>query len=116
MDDYALLPYRALGFALNSKSWGQFSIDGIEPDVKDAYDVFMNELVFPDGKEDKNKEVLKGLITNHGNQSFSRITDFVGGKGQGLVLLFHGLVFCQQTTAKHCADLIIKGPPALARQ
>ena len=96
VDDYALLPHRALGFALNGKLWGQFLIDEIEPDTEMGTDVFKEELVFPEGKGDKNKEVLKDLIENHGNQSFSRITDFVGGKGQGLVLLFHGLAFCQR--------------------
>lgn len=116
MDDYAMLPPRALGFALDSKRWGQFLIDGIQPDTKDTYDVFEKELVFPEGKDDKNKDVLKDLITSHGNQSFSRITDFVGGKGQGLVLLFHGLASYRQFIANCRADLTIKGPLALVRQ
>ena len=111
-----MLPPRALGFALDNKSWGQFLIDGIQPDTKDTYDVFQQELVFPEGKDDTNKAVLIDLITSHGDQSFSRITDFVGGKGQGLVLLFHGLASYRQSIASYRADLVIKGPLALVRQ
>ena len=92
MDDYALLPHRALGFALDSKQWGQFLIkEIIEPDPAEIDEVFDKELVFPQGKDDENKRVVKELILNHGSKSFRRITDPVGGKGQGLVLLFHGL-------------------------
>jgi hypothetical protein len=91
--DYALLPPRALGFSLKNKLWGQFLIDGLdELNEKDVDVTFNEELVFPEGKDDKNKMIVKSLIMNHGNPSFSRITDSIGGKGQGLVLLFHGML------------------------
>jgi hypothetical protein len=87
-----MLPPRALGFALNVKLWGQFLVDSIYKfDEQDVDHTFDKELVFPEGKNDKNKMIVKALIMNHGNSSFSRITDSIGGKGQGLVLLFHGM-------------------------
>ena len=33
VDNYAMLPPQALGFALDSKSWEPFLIDGIQPDT-----------------------------------------------------------------------------------
>ena len=90
--DYALLPPRALGFALNGKLWGQFLITEIEElDTKDADYTFDEALIFPEGKDDRNKSIVKDLIMNHGNRSLKPITDSIDGKGQGLVLLFHGM-------------------------
>jgi hypothetical protein len=93
VDDYALLPARVLGFELDSKVWGQFLVDGFEPNTEDAYQVFDEELIFPDGKDDKNKRIVKDLIMNHENHGIGCITDSVEGKGKGLVLLFHGIFF-----------------------
>ncbi|KAL6721020.1 hypothetical protein ACLMJK_000120 [Lecanora helva] len=91
MIDYALLPPRALGFALKGKLWGQFLITEIEKFESMAADsTFDRDLIFPEGKDDRNKRILKDLIVHHGNQSFKPITDSINGKGQGLVLLFHG--------------------------
>ena len=89
--EYAMLPPRALGFSLNDMLWGQFLINGInEIGAEDVDHTFDNELIFPEGKEDAIKKTVKALIMNHKMQPSSQITDPISGKGQGLILLFHG--------------------------
>lgn len=92
--DYAVLPYRALGFALTGKLWRQFLVTEIEElGSKDLDGTFNEDLIFSEGTNDRNKMVVRDLIMNHANQSFEHMTDSTHGRGQGLVLLLHGMFF-----------------------
>ena len=92
-----LLPPRLLGFALNRKEWCQFTLSCInpvpqlEPSVDGAE---KNGLVFPDSVEEDERNDIYCLVRNHwkimARPSEQRIADIIGGKGESLILLFHG--------------------------
>ena len=92
-----LLPPRLLGFALNRKEWCQFSLNCItpvpqlEPSVDGAQ---KNGLVFPDSVEEDERNDIYSLVRNHwkimARPPEQRIADIIGGKGESLILLFHG--------------------------
>jgi SpoVK/Ycf46/Vps4 family AAA+-type ATPase len=87
----ALLPPRYLGYSLQNKFWGQFSVDRTSaPDEKDLK-AFQTNLQL----NQEYKDLIKALVSKHdaGNNSDDgqkKVTDIVAGKGKGLVILLHG--------------------------
>jgi hypothetical protein len=94
-DHLLLLPARVLGFCLATKAWTQFSVDQIEPVVRDT-DIY-KQLVFPQGVGIEYKG-LENMVISHfrlmegTNGVDNPLKDLIAGKGDGLVFLFHGTV------------------------
>lgn len=94
-----------LGFSFGSKLWGEFNVENLSPIQFNthAYD----QLVLPsrtlDGIEINVKGLIRSLVEN-GNLGFS---DFISGKGGGIIFLLHGPPGVGKTlTAEAIADLL----------
>lgn len=95
---------RVLGYSLDSKRWIEMSVDNIDVnDVKrqqEQEDAF-KDLILPDDDEEgqPTKFLIRSLVQNHVIAHSPRskpmgigpLTDFVEGKGQGLIILLHGM-------------------------
>ncbi|KAF5324114.1 hypothetical protein D9619_011112 [Psilocybe cf. subviscida] len=81
-DDLLLTPTVVYGFSLHDKMWFEFSVEQISPIVWEE-DAFAN-LVLPRDR----KELLKSLVEAHHAQV--GVTDFIRGKGEGLVVNLYG--------------------------
>ncbi|KXJ90853.1 hypothetical protein Micbo1qcDRAFT_225735, partial [Microdochium bolleyi] len=95
---YIICAPRVLGYVLREKTWAQLDVKGLKTIVHDPSDnAFMNRLKLqgPDSGL-KTKELLLGLIRNHGIDENSKrskeyeLVDIVAEKGRGLVILLHG--------------------------
>lgn len=78
------LPPDLRAFSLLQKSWGSVAIDDLQPPVFDET-MMSRKLVIPDD----HREIVRSLVNSYtkGDINFS---DFVKGKGRGLVILLHG--------------------------
>lgn len=93
-----LLPPRVFGFALNRKGWCQFFLNRIHENTmlevsEDGAKV--EGLVFPSKvKAEERRDIFK-LVSSHARvisrTQDQRIADTIGGKGESLILLFHGM-------------------------
>ncbi|KAJ2901775.1 AAA family ATPase [Zalerion maritima] len=93
-EQYMMCPPRVLGYALGNKQWVQLSVRNLTILGKDS-SAFEDRLQLQGedgGKE--TKDLLIGLVENHGNDSSSRdsyeLDDIVPEKGKGLVILLYG--------------------------
>lgn len=77
-----LLPYCVMGFNMQDKKWRLLLIENTSPVCWDQ-DAFKSLVI-----DDETKELIMALVTNKIDPSKS--TDLIGGKGSGLVILFHG--------------------------
>ena len=104
-----LLAPRLMGFTLGRKEWCQFSLDCIRridnrwdtsqrPQSDDCRTSFRQlaakSLVLPDDLEDQVQDDIFNMIATHpqvmAKTPNNRIGDVIGGKGESLILLFHG--------------------------
>ncbi|PKY00286.1 P-loop containing nucleoside triphosphate hydrolase protein [Aspergillus campestris IBT 28561] len=92
-----LLPPRLFGFALNWKEWGQFFLNDIErtePAEMGEFEGEMKGLVLPDEVSQNEQRHIFTMVSNHwhvmAKPRGQRIADMIGGKGESLILLFHG--------------------------
>lgn len=93
VNDLLLAP-RVFGFALSRKIWCQFELSKIKM-VSVPYDpAFRRSLVLPDGVVESEFLDILHMVKYHthvmGREPDKRIGDGVKGKGESLVLLFHG--------------------------
>ena len=93
-----LLPPRLFGFALNWKGWGQFCLNDIEqtePAEMGKFEGEMKGLVLPDEVSEKEQQHIFAMVSNHwhvmAKPRGQRIADMIGGKGESLIILFHGM-------------------------
>jgi hypothetical protein len=99
--DFLLAP-RALGYALTRKQWCQFAFEHIEivDASKDdaASGQILEELVFPESVDEDEQEDILCLVKRHSEVMSlpveKRLGDTVSGKGESLILLFHGMCPC----------------------
>ncbi|KAF7532266.1 hypothetical protein G7054_g8120 [Neopestalotiopsis clavispora] len=79
-----LLPPRLLGYALNQKTWVQVVVDQVrEKGVADPKN-FNDKLIL----SEDNKDIIRKAVLAHGSNN---ITDYIPGKGKGLVILLWGV-------------------------
>lgn len=98
-EDDLLLPPRVFGFALSKKQWCQFFLNSIHEtsELGVAEDGAKVEgLVFPSKvKAEERRDVFK-LVSSHARvmsrTKDQRIADTIGGKGESLIFLFHGML------------------------
>ncbi|KAF2817568.1 P-loop containing nucleoside triphosphate hydrolase protein [Mytilinidion resinicola] len=85
-EDLLICNPTVLGFSLANKQWGEFPVANIK-DIR--WDTLAFEsLAIPEQK----KEMLQALVEGHQSESgHVKFDDVISGKGQGLVLLLHGL-------------------------
>ncbi|CAN9272817.1 unnamed protein product [Alternaria alternata] len=97
-----LLPATINGYGFHNKKWNVLLVEHIQ-DIKWNSEVFEDWLVLDGGK----KELLKALVTAHSEKSREFKTDFMDGKGKGLIMLLHGGPGTGKTlTAESIAELI----------
>jgi len=97
-----MCPPRVLGFALDSKTWAQFQVTRLEPDIgiSDERQLYFEEQLQLDKTY---KELLLAFVTNHVSSRKRQLPsdadtkdnapdslDVVEGKGKGLAILLHG--------------------------
>jgi Cdc6-like AAA superfamily ATPase len=81
-DELLLFPPTIMGYNIQDKAWKTLWVDSIK-DVKWNKTAFEDLVAEPD-----TKELVKAVIMNHIDTKKS--TDFVSGKGNGLIMLLHG--------------------------
>lgn len=82
-------PPRILGYATREKVWGQFSLQSIRPPAKLTLDIFEERLQL----DRKYKNLIQALVRSQMLNKHADMSDIVAGKGQGLVMLFHGMSY-----------------------
>jgi hypothetical protein len=82
-----------LGYALDKKLWARIPVDSVKeltagPDEK----AFDNLILSDDSERDNTKFLIKSLVQQHMRRrdGVFGLTDFIEGKGMGLVILLHG--------------------------
>jgi hypothetical protein len=102
INDLLLAP-RVFGYALTRKMWCQFALDKIETVIIAEDEGFGKELILPEEIDRDENDDIKHMVKYHMNvmskPTGERIGDTIGGKGESLILLFHG-DFCLKNTAK----------------
>jgi hypothetical protein len=92
---------RVNGYALGKKMWVQLQVDSIR-EIKDenrTNALAFNNIVLPKTNEWKTvKDLIRLLVENHATEGTvkrdgvpGQLKDLVAGKGQGLVILLHGI-------------------------
>lgn len=113
IEQYRILPHRAFGFVLHSRTWAIFKVGKDFMDAaKDDKNSF-KRLELPDG----HKRMVRALVETHrrnkqddGNDT--QQFDVVKGKGTGLIILLHGAPGVGKTSTAECvADAL--GMPLL---
>ncbi|CAN9304631.1 unnamed protein product [Alternaria sp. RS040] len=80
-----LLPATINGYGFHNKKWNVLIVEHIQ-NIKWNSAVFERRLVLDESK----KELVKALVTVHIEKSRDIRTDFMDGKGDGLIMLLHG--------------------------
>ncbi|KAH5442997.1 hypothetical protein HBI23_131260 [Parastagonospora nodorum] len=80
-----LLPAFIRGYGFHNKKWNRLQVKHVR-DIQWNKAAFNHRLVL---KEEK-KELIRALISVHIGQRNSIKTDFMDGKGEGLIILLHG--------------------------
>ena len=110
-DNDLLLAPRVLGYALGRKTWCQFLVNNIilNDPVDDEGDQAKNEgmekqTVFPADFDEEEQEGVLSMVRNHyaimAKSVDHRLSDSISGKGESLVLLFHGKIPLQDVLNK----------------
>lgn len=90
-------PY-VFGFSFSTKQWGRFAVSKVS-DIQFKDHAF-DQLVLADDK----KDLIRALVTNNSEESFS---DIISGKGGGCIFLLHGEPGVGKTlTAEAIAELL----------
>ncbi|OQE14584.1 hypothetical protein PENSTE_c034G03910 [Penicillium steckii] len=96
-----LLPAEIIGFGFHDRKWRSLTVDHID-EIKWNRKAFENLVVDSD-----HKDVIEALVTSH--TAATKSTDFMEGKGNGLILLLHGGPGTGKTlTAESVAELTHK--------
>ncbi|KAI1411098.1 P-loop containing nucleoside triphosphate hydrolase protein [Hypoxylon sp. FL1857] len=83
----SLLATRLRGFALRHKSWMLFELDNTHDIVREERDLALKNLIIPE----EDRRILTAVTRKHiGSKPSPLFTDFIHGKGEGLILLLHG--------------------------
>ncbi|KAI4950396.1 hypothetical protein J4E91_004278 [Alternaria rosae] len=97
-----MLPATINGYGFHNKKWKKLLVKHIQ-DIRWNSGVFENRLVLHQDK----KELVKALVTVHIESSRVVKTDFMDGKGEGLIILLHGGPGTGKTlTAESIAELL----------
>ncbi|KAH7094543.1 AAA family ATPase [Paraphoma chrysanthemicola] len=95
-----LLPSRLRGYGFHNKKWNWLLVKHIQ-DIPWDKSTFDHRLVLPEEK----KELIRALITVHIGKTEVK-SDFMEGKGEGLIILLHGGPGTGKTlTAESVAEL-----------
>jgi hypothetical protein len=93
-----ICPPRVQGYALDKKSWVQMLVDKVEVIKEKKDETAFSQLRLPDDPDGKMKTLIHSLVQYHASASMDKRTgvpgqlkDLVEGKGQGLVILLHGV-------------------------
>jgi hypothetical protein len=94
-DNWLLLPYRVLGYLIEDNLWAQLPVKWIkqfEHEEENAYDT---KIMFPEEKAHQKRALEKLILSRTGQDDNAKqdkywVSDFVKGKGKGLVILLHG--------------------------
>ncbi|KAI6083724.1 P-loop containing nucleoside triphosphate hydrolase protein [Hypoxylon rubiginosum] len=89
---YSQLPPRVLGYIPDIKQWGGIHVDTIREESDDEHrkrEAGWDELALADG----HKKNISKMVQHHLNKDNREksIKDLIPGKGEGLVMLFHGV-------------------------
>ena len=82
-EDFLICDWCLPGFSLTTKSWGLFSVAGIQDIIYQS--TAFDSLVLAQDK----KALLSSLINAQGNEE-TVFDDLIDGKGRGLIVLLHG--------------------------
>ncbi|KAI0882066.1 P-loop containing nucleoside triphosphate hydrolase protein [Annulohypoxylon maeteangense] len=83
----SLLPTHLRGFALRHKLWMIFDLESAHEIDRKKKDDALKNLIIPD----EDRRVLTAVTRKHINSKASPLfSDFIHGKGEGLILLLHG--------------------------
>ncbi|KAF7444051.1 SpoVK ATPase AAA+ class [Pyrenophora tritici-repentis] len=96
-----LLPARIRRYGFHNKKWS-WLLEKHICEIEWNRDIFENHLVLPENK----KDLIRALITVHAGKQNAIRTEFMAGKGEGLIVLLHGGPGTGKTlTAESVAEL-----------
>jgi hypothetical protein len=88
---------------LNRKEWGQFWLHNIEVVNKSegaGRQSRVKDLILPAGMNEVEERHVYAMVNNHSRAMTrprsQRLTDVIGGKGESLIFLFHGMCVCEE--------------------
>ncbi|KAI1452439.1 P-loop containing nucleoside triphosphate hydrolase protein [Annulohypoxylon moriforme] len=103
----SLLPTRLRGFALRHKLWMIFELESARSIVRENKDLALKNLIIPD----EDRRVLTAVTRKHINSKASPLfSDFIHGKGEGLILLLHGPPGTGKTFTVECVAEFTRRP------
>jgi hypothetical protein len=96
--NFLFLPPRVLGWAFKTSKFAQFLVDSIE-EIKDtrASQEFDDRLIFPMDLEESKTDLKNFIMAHKGDENKTSkdrkliLSDPITGKGEGLVILLHGI-------------------------
>ena len=107
--DYRLLPARALGYWLPGKRWVELDLDKVREDPPEPSPKAFEMLQIGE----KRKNLIKDLIRNHQGKGPS-MRDLNKEKGNGLVMLLHGILLeLREMNCSNANDM--PGPPGVGK-
>lgn len=91
-----MCPPRVLGYVIEREMWAQLRVEGVKAvETVNGPDTFDEKLKL----DSDTKNMLRDLVTNHeegkqskGGKGTKGIQDVIQGKGDGLVILLHGMM------------------------
>ena len=95
-DNDLLLAPRVFGYALGKKAFCQFALDSISPVApsRPEDERYGKEVILPKNVQEEEFEDIKTMVRNHvdamSKPQDQRMSDSIAGKGESLILLFHG--------------------------
>ncbi|KAI0901658.1 P-loop containing nucleoside triphosphate hydrolase protein [Annulohypoxylon nitens] len=102
-----LLPTRLRGFALRHKLWMLFEVELTHTITRQDRDIALKNLIIPD----EDRRILTAVTRKHLNSKASPLfSDFIHGKGEGLILLLHGPPGTGKTFTVECISEYTRRP------
>ncbi|KIM96275.1 hypothetical protein OIDMADRAFT_131963 [Oidiodendron maius Zn] len=100
-----LLPTRLKGYALKHKLWMLFELHYASYFVRDSQNAAIDNLILPS----EDLQLITALCRNHLNTNH-QFVDFIGGKGEGMILLLHGPPGTGKTFTVECVAEFTRRP------
>ncbi|KAF2642633.1 hypothetical protein P280DRAFT_478719 [Massarina eburnea CBS 473.64] len=93
-DDYAICTYRLFAYRFRSRDWVEVHVDSLHDVKVDDNEKGFERLVLPHS----HKRIIKSQVNQHFRKKIMDTSthedlDLVRGKGQGLIILLHGIFF-----------------------
>ncbi|KAI1174618.1 P-loop containing nucleoside triphosphate hydrolase protein [Nemania sp. FL0916] len=110
-DEYLLMSHRAFGYVLRSRKWHELDMAHVSEVAALGAGEGFDELVLPRGHGNMVKSMIRQHLRERKLATMNRDrTDIVRGKGQGLIILLHGVPGVGKTSTAECVADLFRRP------